>query len=360
MTIYYILEAVLLMGLVMGSSVQFSSERSRKVIFYTLVVLLTFLACFRDVSVGKDTQYYIRLFNTIRSVRWVDLWSFSRQTGYEIGYVVYNKFLSLISSHGQVVTIGNSLILMLLAAQFTRKECSNPILGLYVFYAIGIYQSSFNIASSLIAAYIVFSGIDSIRNRKLIKYSACVLVATLFHTAAIMMIVLYFVYNAKINTKRILVFLGGGIAIAFFLSRILVLATRFIPLKYTRYMTRASDNGMILLFHLLILGAVFIVQMASSKTLAVNDERDIRIHTWSVMLEIVFLMMAIRIDIFTRVAYFFMPSLPIFIDKAIEKTDQSGNRRLLYSGLVVAIGLQYIIRLQVNNIGGSIPYMFFF
>lgn len=360
MSIYFVLEAVLLIGLVMSNSVQFSSKKSRKFIYFVFVSVLTFIACFRGVSVGKDTQYYIRLFNTIRSVRWIDLWTFSRQTGYEIGYVVYNKFLSLISSSGQVVTIGNSLVLMLLAARFTRKECSNPLLGLYVFYAIGIYQSSFNIVSSMISAYIVMSGLDEIRNRRLIRYALYVLVGALFHTAAVMMIVLYFLYNVKINTKRILAVLGGGVAIAFFLSRVLALATRFMPLKYTRYMTRASDNGMILLFHLLILGAVFIVQMASSKTLAVNDEDDIRIHTWSVMLEIVFLMMAIRIDIFTRVAYFFMPCLPVFINKSIDKIGQTGNRFLLYFGLVVAIGLQYIIRLQVNNIGGSIPYMFFF
>ncbi len=167
MTAYYVLGAILLIGLIFSGAKQFSAERNRNAVFLFLTVGLIFVACFRAESVGKDTQYYVRLFRVISSLRWRDLIAYSRQSGYEIGYVIYNKLLSVISTNGQIVTIANSLILMLLVYTVTKRECQNPILGSYVFYTVGIYQAGFNIVSSLIAAYFVYLGLGAIRKRKL-------------------------------------------------------------------------------------------------------------------------------------------------------------------------------------------------
>ncbi len=357
---YYVLGAMLLVSMLSCSTIQFSSEKMKKNIFTICVFVLMIFACLRDITVGKDTQHYVRIFNIISGIEWRDLWKYSLNTGYEIGYVVYNKMLSMISLNTQIITISNSLILMILVSHFIKKECDNPVLGLYVFYAIGLYQSSFNIISSMIASYIVFSGLMEIRNRKLLRYLLYVFIASLFHSAAAVMIILYFVYDIKITGSRIgIVLISGGI-ITWIFPRIMGIMSSVIPHKYVRYLTHSADNGLILLFHGLLVLTIFIVQLATEGSLQLNDEEDISIHMWSVIFEIVFLFMAMRIDIFTRVAYFFMPSLPIFIDKAIGNIRLNNNRVLLFWGLIIMIGVQYILRLQINNIGGSIPYKFFF
>lgn len=174
------------------------------------------------------------------------------------------------------------------------------------------------------------------------------------------MLVLYFAYGIRINRKRIIVVFAAGRVIMIFFARFVNVLANLIPGKYLRYMSRSSDNGIILLFHLIIFISILVIHIASSRNLERDNDDDIRIHVWAVIIEIVLLTMALRIDIFTRMAYFFMPSLPIFIDRASDKIEMLSNKTLLVVGLVIAIGLQFVIRLQINNIGGSLPYMFFF
>lgn len=360
MTAYFILGGILLIGLIFSGSKQFSAERNRKTVFRFLIAVLIFVACFRAESVGKDTHNYVRLFHLISNLGWKDLIAYSRQSGYEIGYVIYNRMLSLISTNGQIVTFANSLIFMLLVYTVTQRECGNPIFGLYVFYTVGIYQAGFNIVSSIMATYIVYLGIDAIRERKLSRYAIYVLIASTFHSAAIVMLVLYFMYPIRINIKRIFTILLIGIVSAFFLPRYINVLASIIPAKYVRYLSKSSDNGMILLFHLLIFSVILVIQTADAGNIGDNNDDDIRIHMWAFILEIVVLLMSLRIEVFTRLAFFFMPSLPILIDRVSDKISLRGNRSLLVIGLATAIGLQYVIRLLINNIGGSIPYVFFF
>ncbi|MCR5060499.1 MAG: EpsG family protein [Saccharofermentans sp.] len=360
MSFYIIIFVLTFIGLFVSESSQFKSAKRKRIVFYILFIILTFFACFRDKSVGTDTQYYIRLYQSIANIEWADILEFSLQSGYEIGYVIYNRILASFVADSNIITITNSLIVMVLAGRLIRKECINPVLGVFCFFTIGLYQSSFNIVSSMIAALFVLNGIDYIRNRNIIKFIICVFLGCLFHSATILLIIPYIVYRFRI-TGKILLFSFAISALASLAFPIMIdVFSRMIPSKYIIYLSRGSDNGMILLFHSFIIIAVLIAYIATyHKVFHLNDD-DIRIHTWMVVLEIAFLLLSLRNNIFTRAAYFFMPCLPIFIDKAVSKLESRNNRLLVYSVLVFAIGVQYIIRIHINNIGGSIPYVFSF
>lgn len=360
MDLYYILAFLLFLGFLLTKTKQFSSGGRRKCVFYVLVLVLSFFACLRDRTVGQDTRSYIFLFNRIVNLEWQDIVSFSSRTGYEIGYVVYNKVLSLITEDGQIVTFCNSLIFMVLAAKVLYNECFNPVIGLYLFFTLGLYQTSFNIVSSLIAAYLVLSGLRDLRERRIAKYLVRVFLGCLFHSAAFIMIIPYFLYTYRLSYKRVAIILLLSVVFAVFFQSINSILSRIVPLKYAKYLNRGADNGMILAFHLFVLAVVFIVHFVSRKSIEVYNIDDARIHLWNIIVEIFLLILAMGSNIFTRAAYFFIPSLPIFIDNAIAKVDYAGNKRVLEICLVIAIGIQYLLRLQINNIGGSVPYLLCF
>ena len=60
-----------------------------------------------------------------------------------------------------------------------------------------------------------------------------------------------------------------------------------------------------------------------------------------------------------RVAALFGTYMIIFIPDLLDKI-KNEDRRIWISFLVAAgCGLQYILRLMINNIGGTLPYSFF-
>ena len=68
--------------------------------------------------------------------------------------------------------------------------------------------------------------------------------------------------------------------------------------------------------------------------------------------------LSIGIGGMTRVAALFGPYFIIYLPNAIE-SQKSKNKRILLFVVVIGICLvEYILRLKINNIGGTMPYKF--
>lgn len=84
------------------------------------------------------------------------------------------------------------------------------------------------------------------------------------------------------------------------------------------------------------------------------------IGVWMLMLEMLFFCIGYDVAAATRMVALFGPYLIIFIPRLIETGIESKSVRLNVIALVMALsGMQYIVRLQINNIGSTMPYQFF-
>lgn len=84
------------------------------------------------------------------------------------------------------------------------------------------------------------------------------------------------------------------------------------------------------------------------------------IGVWILMLEMLFFCIGYDVAAATRMAALFGPYLIIFIPRLIESGIESKSVRLNVIALVMVLsGMQYIVRLQINNIGATMPYQFF-
>ena len=84
------------------------------------------------------------------------------------------------------------------------------------------------------------------------------------------------------------------------------------------------------------------------------------IGVWMLMLEMLFFCIGYDVAAATRMAALFGPYLIIFIPRLIETGIESKSVRLNVIALVMVLsGMQYIVRLQINNIGSTMPYQFF-
>lgn len=336
-----------------------SSKRTHTVIFQIAMIILVFFACFRGTEVGKDTYSYIRLFHRIANCNWKDLYNFSNNTGYEIGYVVYNKCLSLITTDDQIITIANSGILFILLAKLLKK-LPNPIEGLYLFITFGLYQASFNIVSSMIASLMIINELECIQQKNWKRYVSCVLFASFFHRSVLIFLVLYVIGNIEINMKRLIVIVSASFIFSRLYNQLYFIIVRFIPSQYIRYLERAEgDNGIILIFHSVILACILGTQYLTSSCSEIVNQNT-KIYLWGTILELGAFVFSYNALVFSRVAYLFMPTFVMYILFAIQNISYSNNRKILKNFLLIVIGIQYVLRLNINNIGSSMPYEFFF
>ena len=86
----------------------------------------------------------------------------------------------------------------------------------------------------------------------------------------------------------------------------------------------------------------------------------VAIGVWMLVLEMLFFCIGYDVAAATRMAALFGPYLIIFIPRLIKTGIKTKNMRLNVITLIVIMsGVQYIARLQINNIGLTMPYQFF-
>ena len=158
MTVYLMILSVILISLIIQKSLEKKYKNITHLLLKFLIFTLLAFSCLRHWSVGRDTISYMTLYSRIGRLEWSDLLRFSRTTHTELGYVVYNKLLSLISTNPQIVTVGNSLLLYRNLYLFLKGE-REAVFSVLLFQTLGMFQDSFNICTSIIASLMVFNGI---------------------------------------------------------------------------------------------------------------------------------------------------------------------------------------------------------
>lgn len=169
-------------------------SKINKIIIFSAITILTLLAAFRDKTIGVDVQgYALYLFQAAERVSdWSGFTSYQEDSVQEIGY----DFLVLIcaklfhSLNG--VLFGTALLIncgVIIGLYRIRKHISISFAALA--YCFLFYQETYNAMRQWIAMAIIIFGIVYILDRKLLKYCITVTTATLFHTSAIIGLLLY-------------------------------------------------------------------------------------------------------------------------------------------------------------------------
>lgn len=330
--------------------------------------LLAFFMSCRAVSVGADTCQYVYGFEQIATTPWSELFTtkiYGVWGGYELnfeyGYRLYNKLVSLISEKPQAITIANSLLIMALLGKLIKGHSPYVFLSVWLYITLGIYQTQMNMARNAIAILICYLGCKYIEERNVKKFLIFVAIATLFHSSSVLFVPIYWlVTKTKLKSKKVakILLLSMGCGFAFSLVR--PLFVRFLPFGFGRYFagnTSKFESLIVGLFHLvLIIVAIFFTEKHDRAKMFECES----IGVWMLVLEMLFFCIGYDVAAATRMAALFGPYLIVFIPRLIETGIKSKSVRLNAIALVMILtGMQYIVRLQINNIGSTMPYQFF-
>ena len=343
----------------------------KKTQWFALVIACTtlwFFMALRNESVGVDTKYYCHVFTQFADIPISEVfsattyatdlktWSFD----FEPGYRLLNKLVSLVCPSAQTIIVFNSFLIMLLLYRLIRNHSPDYMMSIWLYITLGVYQTEMNVTRNAIAILLVYNAFRYAQKGAVWKYVLCCLAASTIHSAALIFIPIYWVLRTvRLDEKKsALLILSGGVISAVF-PVIRPVALGLVPNQFDKYLAANSNKAEALLvgvFYAVLVALVCFAMTRKERSRVVNE---CSIGVTMFVLNMCLFSLTLSLKYAARGAALFGPYLIILLPQMLERIESRGRRTLVKAVVVLVCGCQYIMRLCINNIGGTMPYQFF-
>lgn len=225
------------------------------------ILILASMAGLRALSVGTDvTAYGYRFFWAASQCGFSDLenlfsYSVSGQT-YEKGYVLFNFIVSRVTNSLNIwlFCLALATLVFVYKALSQMKDRFPLWLGMLAWLLL-YYNESLNLMRQSLAGAIILFAFPYIEKRKPFKYFIWILIATMFHSGAIVAIVFYIIsviLNSRFSTIKQIMLVLLSIAVLLSLQSIMTYFVNagFLSQRYLQYVNGGNIslyvNGLII------------------------------------------------------------------------------------------------------------------
>jgi hypothetical protein len=275
-----------------------------------LALLLFFMfvmASFRRYDVGNDTQSYLNFFKQM------SYGNISYDSRIEIGYRYLNIFVSYFAENFTWILLLSSAFLFVVLYRFFKRYSDNLILCGVLFWLIG-FITIVSATRQAIAIGFIYIAIYFLVKRIRIPFIAFVIVATLFHSPAIIFLILLPLLNIKLTIKSVTVITLSITMLTLSTGVFIKLIISFFDSYYANYI--GTQSGILaVLFHSLI-GLIFILideLINKKRSREIYSKRIYNLAKWSTLAYSCFSIVSYNISIAGRVSYYFIPAMILYI-----------------------------------------------
>jgi len=333
MIIYIAIYFILLIGSFTGLKPQ-----TLGLYLFFLIILLGL----RSSEIGADTERYIDYYN------YVDL-----GVGHmEIGWNVLSILCKKIGLSAYLFNLLIALLTLLFFGYGIRRQESKRVYGnaLFLLYSLGFYFLMFNGMRQLFAGSIVFLAFQMLfeKHRKW-KALLLILVASLFHTSALITLPVLILPNVKLTTQKVIIALVISFIIGLFLNESML---ALIAGKYAHDVTTFGmrDSFAYALTVGLFTNALFIWMFSLSNDIFKNN-----LWVKVFFLSIIVMNLLINLVIGPRIVYFFSVAQIIAISLFLAEAKSN-----IYMVICHVYALLTFIRFMIGEYyskeGSLIPY----
>ena len=315
-----------------------------KIIFLSIAfVLLSVIACFRDVSVGTDTLQY---FNTYQNYAHYHLKDIRLGMVYEPGYMAYIITLSKISSNPRLLIILNYLFINFSILFFIYKNSKNYFISTIVYVLSCQFLASMCMMRQFLAISIVLLNFDAFLRGKNIRFIIAILIATMFHYFSLMFILLpIFKKIRKLSFTQLIIIVAVFIPIFIFLPNIILWVITHVDNygDYYDYLDRIGELHGTLRFPpmMIILVVILFPFLFNFKDVFYKDEvvmfngKDYSILNIIYFFLAFLIILAGRFSLFTRFYYYYTPFM-VLIPNLYCKKENDNSWNLYYIAILSA------------------------
>ena len=360
-----ILTIILINGILFG--------KKRKWFVFSSFMILILFSGLRKYTVGIDlASHYANRFTVIANLGWRELSNFYHVHTYDMGFIVFDKILGIISDNPQWFIFVTSFIVYGSNARYIYKHSDNVVLETFMFITSFTMMMYLNIIAQALAISIILFGLDFLMEKNYIKYLCTVLLATSIHQSAIiclMFIPLMYLENNKKNIRRYIIILLVG---ALFLDRIVSILIKTIFRQFSVYFESGSYHGAGIdvsansIFQIsmhaiaLFIAVLFLIKKDKIKTSEVL-QLPTNFLIYMSITALIFRILIFQSYIFSRMGfyvYFFSFSL---MARAVANIKMKYNKRIVEGFVYIYMMIMFLIFYKSSGVNsyGVLPYEFF-
>lgn len=362
-----------------------SSNRRRKIYLIVTFGVLILVAGLRDPSVGTDLAgHYAKRYNMIGSYSWSQIPTFSATIGYEIGYCYFTRFLHFFSSDVQFFVFATSFLMCAAFGYFIYKESTDVVLSAELmlfncFYYRFMTMMRQGLAISIIlVAYTLLNGSER-KLKDYIKFALLILLASTFHSSAILCMLMILFDRLKFTKKQIIFGVGAMVAFYLFYMNFYTVALNFFGTgnNYERYLTSATEGvgninmqtiyNFLLAFVPFLLGYYVLVWEKKKEKHLFKDDKNMyclkkneSFLLYMVLIASTFNLLVFRMNILNRFSLYFTPFVLILCPYAISSMKLKSNKPIVRACIYFMFGI-YFVWLTITKAAefyGVVPYRF--
>jgi len=254
---------------------------------------------------------------------------------------------------------------LLLIYLHSIKEHEDYDMILFLFIVLGFYFSTFNGIRQWIAIAVFMYSFKYIKQKELLKYLICIIVASLFHITAILLLPAYFLFKLNIKDKYKIIIIGLTFVVfkvINFNNLIALIFKKFAFSFYVRYFVSGVDltQSVGSFLPILLSFGMFMFYVLFEKNLTPKISLEKYEYNKTLCFYIVLFAITNTVNnLFSRFSYYFIPFIMYLLPDFF--TIFSRKYKKLMKCIVIVCGIIFmVINTFLKNSNNPLPYVSIF
>ena len=309
---------VLLLSLLLSSGKRLNFYTKRRIFLRITFIVLFFIVAFRGYDIGNDTEMYLNLFERASLLKWDIV---KPDEYFEIGYLILNVIISYITSSKRFFMIVMSAIFNFCAYKFIKENSKNYLVSVIMYIGLLFFYTSMTMMRQFTAMLILLYSLKFAKEKKMVPFIVCLLIAVQFHTSAWIGALYYIIVNLKFSKKNVAVIIIISIIASIMIGPLSNFVADIVG-RTNYYENRLGSDSISNVLYTLIYLIFFIFSYIVVKN---KNKEENNIWLYSILFAMASNALGINMNILSRVSLYFniltINALPNIIHTNIKDTN---------------------------------------
>ena len=329
---------------VLSSMYYYLVDRREQIKILAIPTFILFLVVdgFRKFSVGSDLIIYVHIFRT----RALKIPEFSNifKSRFEIGYILFDNFLSSISEHYTILLFSFAAITLFIWFYIFWNYSENIFLSLVIYFSsLGMMFYSFSNIRQGLSIAIALLSFRFLDKRKYIRGIVCLALVPLFHTAGVICVLFLILKKIRLTSASYKYILIISIISFPFLKNLSEVYLKLFP-QYSSYLEttwflesyKFGPLGLtIVCTFLFVIGELI---LRKSKLTATEEYIKNLFFFY-----LIFTIFTLQTSLLERFGYYFAPFMALYVPMFISKIREKRIQWILFYTIIIIYGLLFSV-----------------
>lgn len=327
-------------------------KKSEKKYIFLISIILILIAVLRHESVGSDVSRYCEHFKVISKLEWSSISLYYKK---DVFFYYCTKLVTLVTENQQIWLGAIATIYVSSHSYIIEKYSKDALLSYILLLSMGWYHFSLTGLRQAVALGIIAYSYVYLLENKRYKFIITILIASLFHSSAVVFLVAYPVSKLKLGMKQVFITTISLLSLTFGNNYIeMIFSFIFETDRYSGYSNSDVTLSMSMYILIVIIYCYAAFYLFKSKKQDVINEKLFNILTFGMVFQ---LYSSVLAEMF-RVALYFNISILCLLPNILCTYEQNIKAKNLIKVLIYTSFVIYFFSSAMYS-SGVYPYEFF-